>query len=142
MKRLLFTVVLIALTANSSLVRKTLAGESETDAAKKAADAWLILIDSGKYSESWDQSAQMFKEHVTKEQWTSALNSVRSPLGNLESRELRTANYTKTLPGASSGDYVVIQFDTNFEKKKSSVETVTSTKEKDGQWRVTGFFIK
>ena len=142
MKRLLFIVVLIAVLANSSLVRKTLAGESETDAAKKAADAWLILIDSGKYSESWDQTAQMFKEHVTKEQWTNALNSVRSPLGNLESRELRTANYSKTLPGAPSGDYVVIQFDTNFEKKKSSVETVTSTKEKDGQWRVTGFFIK
>ena len=37
------------------------------------------------------------------------------------------------LPGAPDGEYVVIQFETSFEKKKSSVETITPMKEKGGR---------
>lgn len=47
-----------------------------------------------------------------------------------------------SLPGAPDGEYVVIQFETSFEKKKSSLETVTPMKEKDGAWRVSGYYIK
>jgi hypothetical protein len=45
-------------------------------------------------------------------------------------------------PGAPDGEYVVIQFETSFEKKKSSIETITPIKEKDGSWRVSGYYIK
>jgi len=37
---------------------------------------------------------------------------------------------------------VVIQFETSFEKKKSSIETITPMKEKDESWRVSGYYIK
>jgi hypothetical protein len=37
---------------------------------------------------------------------------------------------------------VVLQFDASFEHKASGVETVTPTKDVDGQWRVSGYFIK
>ena len=46
------------------------------------------------------------------------------------------------LPGAPDGRYVVIQFDTAFENKASSVETVTPMADPDGAWRVAGYFIK
>jgi hypothetical protein len=45
------------------------------------------------------------------------------------------------LPGAPDGEYVVIQFESSFEKKKSAVETVTPMLEKDGKWRVSGYYI-
>ena len=110
--------------------------------AQKSAEAWLALTDSGKYAESWDQAASMFKSAVTREQWIDALKQVRAPLGKVESRTLKSATYTKSLPNAPAGEYVVIQYSTSFENRKDLVETVTPMLDKDGQWRVSGYFIK
>jgi hypothetical protein len=118
------------------------ADQGAEKSAQEAAQSWLALVDSGKYSESWDEAAQVFKERVTREQWEAALKSVRTPLGQLESRKLKSAQFTRELPGAPDGEYVVILYDTTFQKKKSSLETVTPMKDKDGQWRVSGYFIK
>jgi hypothetical protein len=52
------------------------------------------------------------------------------------------ATYSKSLPGAPDGEYVVAQFQTEFVHKRSAVETVVSTREKDGSWKITGYFIK
>ncbi|MGP0018773.1 MAG: DUF4019 domain-containing protein [Candidatus Sulfotelmatobacter sp.] len=110
--------------------------------AQASSDAWLALVDSGKYANSWDEAAQLFKSAVTKDQWLSALGQVRTPQGKVVSRKLKSATYTKTLPGAPAGEYVVVQYDTNFEKKQGAVETVTPMLDKDGKWRVSGYFIK
>lgn len=37
---------------------------------------------------------------------------------------------------------VVIQFDATFERKAQAVETVTPMLDKDGQWKVSGYYIK
>jgi hypothetical protein len=67
---------------------------------------------------------------------------VRKPLGSLVSRKLKSAKYTKTLPGAPDGEYVVLQFATSFTNKKEAVETITPMLDKDGKWKVSGYFIK
>ena len=118
------------------------ADQSAEKAAQKAAESWLFLIDSGEYSESWNEAAQIFKQKVSLQQWKSSLESVRIPFGKLKSRRLKAATYTETLPGATDGRYVVIQYETTFDKKKSAIETVTPMMEKNGQWRVSGYFIK
>lgn len=68
--------------------------------------------------------------------------AVRKPLGKLISRKVKNKNYTTSLPGAPDGEYVVIQFETSFEKKKSAIETVTPMMDKDRNWRVSGYYIK
>ena len=110
--------------------------------AQEAAESWLALADSGKYTQTWEQAADYFKERVTAENWEKAVKSVRVPLGKLESRKLTSAQYTKTMPGAPDGDYVILQFDASYENKKRAIETVTPMKDKDGKWRVAGYFIK
>jgi len=110
--------------------------------AQKSAEAWLDLTDSGKYAESWDEASQLFKNAVTRQQWLSKIKAARTPFGKVHSRKLRSATYSKTLPGAPDGDYVVIQYDTSFENKASAVETITPMLDKDGKWRVSGYFIK
>ncbi len=40
------------------------------------------------------------------------------------------------------GEYVVVQLETSFANKKAAVETVTPMLEKDGRWRVSGYFIR
>ena len=120
-----------------------MAGRSDREkAAIAAAEKWLTIVDKGKYMESWKESSEYFKQAVTQDQWEQALRAVRGPLGKLISRKVKSATYTSSLPGAPDGQYVVIQFNTSFENKKSGIETVTPMIDKDGKWRVSGYYIK
>ncbi|HMD15150.1 MAG TPA: DUF4019 domain-containing protein [Terriglobales bacterium] len=110
--------------------------------AQQSADAWLGLVDSGQYAESWQEASQLFRAHVTKEQWQDALRATRDPLGKMLSRKLKSATYKTTMPGAPDGEYVVLQYESSFEHKQSAVETVTPMLDKDGKWRVSGYYIK
>jgi hypothetical protein len=110
--------------------------------AQRAAVAWLALTDSGKYGESWDTAAAAFKAGVTKADWDKALRAIRAPMGALRSRTLKSATFTRKLPDAPPGEYVILQFDSQFENRSGVVETVTPMREKDGSWRVSGYFIK
>ena len=112
------------------------------DAAQAAAASWLKLVDDGKDEASWDQAAKLFRGAVTKEQWKQALAGARGPLGKLVSRKVKSREYTEKVPGGPDGKYVVIQYDTVFEKKASAVETVTPMMDPDGAWRVSGYFIR
>jgi hypothetical protein len=118
------------------------AQQKPEELAQKSAEAWLALTDSGKYAESWDEAAAAFKSALTKDQWVEALKKVRTPLGALQSRKLKSATYAKNPQGAPAGEYVIIQFDTSFENKTASVETITPMLDKDAKWRVSGYFIK
>lgn len=110
--------------------------------AVEAAEEWIALVDGGKYSESWNAAAELFKKAVSKDQWKQSLAAVREPLGRVISRSLRSKTHTTTLPGAPDGEYVVIQYESSFEHKKSAVETVTPMLDKDGSWRVSGYYIR
>jgi hypothetical protein len=92
------------------------ANEVAEKAAITASGAWLSLVDEGNYAESWNQAAGLFKAAVTKEQWQNTVRAVRVPLGKVVARKLKSKQYTKTLPGAPDGEYVVIQYETMFEK--------------------------
>ncbi len=116
--------------------------EAARKAAGEAAKIWLGVVDSGRYAESWSQASSLFRKQVSAEQWESAVRSARGPLGKLIARNLKSAQYSLTLPGAPDGEYVVIQYDSSFENKKEALETVVTMKEKDGAWRVAGYFIK
>lgn len=120
----------------------SIASEEKEAQALTAAKTWLALVDAGKYGDSWETAAAYFKGAISKEKWEQMLTAVRNPLGWLVSRELISTTYTQSLPGAPDGEYVVIQFATSFENKKSAIETVTPMLENDGEWRVSGFYIK
>jgi predicted SnoaL-like aldol condensation-catalyzing enzyme len=94
------------------------------------------------YAESWTEAATYFKGAVTQEGWMQSMKSVRQPLGKNKSRNLLSSKYTRTLPGAPDGEYVVIQYQTSFEKKQPAVETLTPMLDKDGKWRVAGYYIR
>ena len=111
-------------------------------AAVASAEKWLAAVDKGKYTDSWQEAAAFFKNAVTKEQWKQSMLSFRKPLGRLVSRKVQSTLYKTTLPGAPDGKYVVITFETVFENKASAIETVTPMFDKDGTWRVSGYYIK
>lgn len=133
----------LAVVAGTFLAVPSFAGNTQKEkAALAAAEQWLGLVDAEKYAESWGNAALIFRRAVNQEQWEQSLDGVRKPLGRLLKRNVKAKSYKTSLPGAPDGEYVVIQFETSFERKKAAIETVTPMKETDGAWRVSGYYIK
>jgi Protein of unknown function (DUF4019) len=118
------------------------ADSSKEANAVNIANAWLALIDGENYEQSWQEASSLFKGAVTQDQWKTSLKAAREPLGKVVSRQMKSAGHETTLPGAPDGEYVVIQFETSFENKAAAIETVTPMMDKDGVWRISGYFIK
>ena len=116
--------------------------QATNEAAQHAAESWVALVDGAQYSESWQAAAAFFRNAVPQQKWADAVGTARGPLGPLKSRAVKSSTEAKSLPGAPDGDYVVLQFDTAFDKKAAAVETVTLLHEPDGQWRVVGYFVR
>lgn len=98
-----------------------------------AVETWLALMDSGNYGGTWETAAGFFKRAITKEEWIDRAQSARRPAGRVISRQLRTerrflSQYT-------------VKFDTSFAGLKAAVETVTFSRQRDGQWQAIGYRI-
>lgn len=111
-------------------------------AAEQATLRWLALTDRGDAVASWQAAASLFRRAVSPDQWTQSLAAAREPLGAVIARQLVSARAATELPGAPDGEYVVFQFTTTFEHKRSATETVTPMRDSDGEWHVSGYFIR
>jgi uncharacterized protein DUF4019 len=140
MKR--YWIMLVALMVVTSTQAATQTQQPPEKLAQQAAESWLELVDSAKYDESWDKAASTFKAAVSKEDWKAAVQAARSPLGMKKTRKLKEANYTKSVEGAPEGEYVMIQYESSFEKQDQVTESITPMLDKDGKWRVSGYFIR
>lgn len=126
------------------VVMANLGWTTQNEEVKKAilvSEKWLTLIDEDKYSESWENASSYFRQNIEREEWVKKLKAVRNPLGRLLRRDIISHTYKTSLPGAPDGEYVVIQYNSSFEKKKKAIETVTPMKDHDGIWRIAGYYI-
>jgi hypothetical protein len=135
--------VLFATACSHKTENNVVPGTGKAEAtAQKAAEQWLALIDAGNYAGSWKTAAAFFQTAVPQAEWEHTMVAERKPFGDLVSRKLKSATYTKSIPGAPDGEYVIVQFDTSFANKKEAVETITPMLDPDGQWKVSGYYIK
>lgn len=132
-----FMLVALLLTAPAHAAAKDL-----SQAAQKAALAWLELVDQGKYQDSWHESGAFFQGANEVAKWDQLMQGVRTPLGKMNSRKFVSAQARQIIPGLPDGKYYVLLFKTGFANKKSAGETVTLIHEPKRSWRVVGYFIK
>ena len=147
LRKILIAVMLVSFHMLPSFAEELTEEQKEIATAKigaaiDASKSWVTIVDSGRYNDSWSNAAQLFKDKVPEDQWETSLRQVREPLGKVVSREVANYQYMTNLPGAPKGEYVVIQSKTSFEEKPQSVETITPMLDSDGQWRVSGYYIK
>lgn len=115
--------------------------DKDYQGAVDSTEAWLVLVDEGKYSDSWKAAALHLRTIVTAEHWEAALIDFRKQLGNVHSRSLRFKKNSTSMYELS-GEYVVIQYETKFEDRISAMETITVMLEKDGTWKVSGYDLR
>ena len=111
------------------------------DSRRESVISWLEIVDSGEYTLSWQEAAPLFQNRISDTKWVEMLTQVRTPFGKVISRSIKKVSEHDALPGAPDGQYMVITLKTSYERKKSSIETVTLNKTND-RWRVAGYFIK
>lgn len=110
--------------------------------AETVATSWLGLVDRGRYGESWDSAATVFRRSIAKPAWEDAIGSARRPLEPFGERTLVGSSWQTTLPNAPPGQYVVLQYRTRAGGGKRVIETVTPMKDSDGTWRVSGYYVR
>ncbi len=122
--------------------RADLTHQADIGNARAAAETWLGRVDAGEYGRSWQEAAPYFQRVTTEAKWTDLLGNVRLPLGKPADRQPGAGQFSATMSGMPDGAYVFLQFQTEFERKKMAVETVTCLRDSDGRWKVAGYFIK
>lgn len=130
---------LLALTVPAAVLsQQALAQAARATAATPApadrARQWLTLVDDKNYQQSWTESGAAFKARQKAEDWAKSATALRTPLGAMSSRDLKSID-------ASRNNITVIRFDTVFAHKAASVETLTLTFQ-NGSWAVTEYAIE
>lgn len=119
------------------------APDSKAEALAKAdADAWLALVDAGKFEESWNAASPYLKQVATKAGWVKSAAAIRSSFGKLVTRTQITTTETGAVPSAPPGRYVGFEFQTKYSNRPLAIEDVLETLCEDGKWRVAGYALR
>jgi hypothetical protein len=118
---------------------KRVSHANDIAAARKVAVEWLGLIDAENYSEAYDRCSEGAKRRMkSKEESIADYQHVRKPYGTPSERKVVTEKFTTSLPPFPKGEYVLIDFLTDFQNKKHVREEVLV--QRVGQkWVVSGF---
>ena len=107
-----------------------------------AANAWLNLVDQGKYENSWEAGALSFQFTITKKEWDKALENIRKPLGTVVSRQLLEQRVAYNPKGLPKGEYLVLYYKTAYSNRADANELLTLQKQSTGQWKVLTYHVR
>ena len=110
--------------------------------ATTAANKFLAEVDSANFGVSWDIGAALLKEKVSREEWVDKLSQIHAITGKLVERKPTKSSFTTSAKDAPDGEYITFLYDSNFDKRTERKESIITTLESDGVWRVAGYHIK
>ena len=118
-------------------------------AALDAAERWVAAVDAGRYADAWAMASTPFKSAVGRDQWRDGVRDIRKDYGSVVTRKGEKMAYVGEKPGPDypttgpkEGMKIGIHFDTVFAGDRKATEEVTMVFEKDGLWRVVGYYIR
>jgi serine/threonine-protein kinase len=113
-------------------------GEGELILATQIAEQWLALIDQGKFADTWTHTSRYFQTNMPQDKWVQTLTAAQQQLGKASDRKLTGREARTDIPGAPAGQYILVGYATDFERKPGLLETVTFIREDDA-WKVVGY---
>jgi len=117
---------------------KSSADAEKEAAGKLAAQGWLLLLDRKDWGRAWETSSSVFRQTVPLATWMDGIPKVRADLGTFIERTPAESAYKTTLAGRPDGEYVTVIFLSKFDKREVQ-EVITTVRDTDGKWRVTGY---
>lgn len=109
---------------------------SEAEAAARAAEDFLELIDESRWAESYAATGAQFRKANTLKVWTEVSERVRLPLGKVLTRDIVRNEFVPAPPNG----YQLVKFASSYADGTSQVESV-SLEWENGAWKVVGIVI-
>ncbi len=134
MLRTVFAALLFFSSAVPVVAQAARQATAPTAAPSDRAKQWLTLVDDKNYQQSWTESGPAFKARQKAEEWAKSAAALRTPMGAMSSRDLKSID-------ASRSNIAVVRYDAVFAHKATAVETVTLTFQ-NGSWAVTDYAIQ
>ena len=103
---------------------------------------WLTLVDRGDAEASHAKAGECFRAAMPVATWARGLAKERGSRGALLQRTSVSTTFDPKVAGMPSGDFALLLYRTSFAQQATASETVTLEREKDGAWRVVGYFIR
>jgi hypothetical protein len=115
--------------------------------ALNAAERWLVPVDAQRYADAWAMSAASFKGSVDRTKFRDGMRDLRKEYGRVVLRKAEKMAFVGSRPapedsGPKEGAQLSILFDTKFVRNRQATEEVLMELEKDGLWRVAGYYIR
>ncbi len=106
-------------------------------------DAWIKLLDAGKYGDAWEQFDEEFKKAAPKEAWCQQIGIIRGGLGPVVSRSVDHGKFKQKIDDRAKdfGQFVTVDYDTAFQKEPNGIEQFTAMRAKDGTWHPRGYYL-
>jgi hypothetical protein len=92
-----------------------------------------------RYEQIYNESSDLWKKDVTLEQSNEVFKTLRTKLGNVESRTLHSAAEQQNSGGALKGHVYILSYQTHFERG-DGMETFTLI-EDNGRWLLARYFV-
>jgi hypothetical protein len=92
-----------------------------------------------RYEKIYNESSALWKRDATLEQSTEVLKKLRTQLGKVESRSMRTANEQRNSGGPLQGHVFIVAYQTKFENGQG-METFTLIEE-DNRWALARYLV-
>lgn len=135
--RPIFAAILLCIAAGPAFSQAAPAKPSQVTAVTPTPDdrarEWLVLVDDKNYPQSWNQAAKAFQGRQKADVWAKDADALRTPLGAVASRGLKSIDLTRN-------NVAVIRYDTSFARKAAAIETVTLAFE-NGSWAVSDYSV-
>src|SRR5262245_3154919 len=125
----------------SGIVEDASARKAKIEAATRVAEAWLKIYYAGEYARAWDEAAALIRR-LTKEDAIRIFQTSAQLTGKPLTRSLVHQKYETSFFGLPDGEYVTIEYRTDFEHAKGLHELILVTWEPDGRWRVGTYGIQ
>jgi hypothetical protein len=113
-------------------------GEQHVDDGLVASKNWIGQIDAGRYDDSYSAASGEMRDKVPQDRWSLVLKSIRDPWGAVVNRHQLSHVYKPNGFEGTEGEFLVITYDTSFQKLPEATELVVLRWE-DGQWRGAGY---
>lgn len=107
--------------------------------ARVAAERWMKLMDTEEYSAAWNTSSESMHKGMPKIGWNLLASTVRLPLGKLRTRTFQSSDANAATSDKPAS--ITLTFIGDYENSHNVQEKVTTVRDADGQWRVSGFNI-
>ena len=115
--------------------------------ALNTAERWLVPIDAQRYAEAWAMAAASLKDMIDRTKFRDGMRDLRKEYGRVVLRKAEKMAFVGSPPapedgGPKEGAQISILFDTRFVRNRQATEEVVMELEKDGLWRVAGYYIR